>query len=176
MDASFIFLLSFVGFMAFAFKIGYKKSLAHLDQQIKDVAHLVQEAQDSLSQAQERYAQEHKTQALIQHEIEEIFKKNHHQIVEIQSHGKKELAQLMENKIKSSQTRMDRMREEVMDELKTSLSHQIGNIMESLFTHHTDKLTQETLNNEFLKQLETIFPLPQNADSNLQKKAVNQSE
>lgn len=177
-DASFILLICFIGFTALAFKMGYKKSLASLDQQIKNVSKTVENALLSLNQAKEKQAHELQYAALIEHEIAEIFKRSQHQIEEIQQQAKTDLKRLMENRVNSSDTRIDRMRVEIMGELKLHVTTQVVQTLEALFTTHLSQKMQEKINDHFLNELDTLFQKETSTNSNTvnPKKMVNGGE
>lgn len=177
-DASFILFICFMGFTALAFKMGYKKSLTTLDQQITNVAKTVETALISLKQAQEKHTHELQYGTLIDNEIGEIFKRSQHQIEEIQRQAKAELTRLMENKINSSDTRIDRMRMEIMNELNLHITNQVVQTFEALFTTHLSQGMQEKINDHFINELDLLFETEsgKNRNTTKSKKAVNRVE
>ncbi len=156
-DASFILLLCFIGFTAIAFKFGYKKSIAGLDEQISNVSKTVESALQFLKQAQEKHGYEVQYAEVIEHEIAEIFKRNHHQIEEIQHQAKAELERVMKNRIIQADARLDRLRSEVMDELTLHVTNQVVQTLNSLFTTHLSSTMQKKINDHFLNELGQLF-------------------
>lgn len=174
-DASFILLLCFVGFTAIAFKLGYKKSIAGLDEQIANVSKTVESALHSLKKAQEKHDHEVQYGAVIEHEIAEIFKRNHHQVEEIQHQAKAELERLMQNRITQADARLDRLRSEVMAELTLNVTNQVVQTLNSLFTTHLSTNMQKKINDHFLDELDQLFQKETGMNTNAtpQKKIVN---
>lgn len=176
-DASFILLLCFVGFTAIAFKFGYKKSIAGLDEQISNVSKTVESALQFLKQAQEKHDQEVQYETVIEHEIAEIFKRNQHQIEEIQHQAKAELDRTMKNRIIQADARLDRLRSEIMDELTLHVTNQVVQTLDSLFTAHLSSKMQKKINDHFIDELDQLFQKDTtiNTNTSSQKKIVNGS-
>ncbi|WP_032112899.1 hypothetical protein [Candidatus Paracaedibacter symbiosus] len=174
-DASFILFICFIGFTGIAFKFGYKKSLKMLDDQIITVSKTVENALNSLKAAQEKHAYEKKYGALIEQEVQEIFKRTQHQIEEIQHQAEIEFNKMMQNRAINADSQIDRVRTEVMHELTQHVTDQVAKTLESLFSTHLSQQTQITINDHFLSKLDQLFhsKTALNDDEMAQKKISN---
>lgn len=174
-DASFILLICFIGFMGIAFKLGYKKSLQGLDQQIASISKTVENALQSLKHAQEKYEYEHKYNSLIEQEVSEIFKRMHHQIEEIKQQAQADFDKVMQQRSLNADSQIDRLRNEVMTELNIHVTNQVITTLKSLFSEHISSNTHKEINEHFLDKLDQLFDKKEPANDKLmaQKKIVN---
>lgn len=174
-DASFILLICFIGFMGIAFKLGYKKSLQGLDQQIASVSKTVEDAIQSLKHAQEKHDYELKYGSLIEHEVSEIFKRTHHQIEELKQQAQADFDKIMQQKSLNADSQVNRLRNEAMTELNIHITNQVIATLKLLLSEHISSNTHKEINEHFLNKLDQLFQKkePANGELSAQKKIVN---
>lgn len=174
-DASFILLICFVGFMGITFKLGYKKSIQGLDQQIALVSKTVEDALQSLKNAQEKYDHELKYGSLIDNEISEIFKRTHHQIEELKQQAQVEFDKVMQQRSLTAHSQIERLRNEVMTETNIHITNQVIATLKLLFNEHITDTTQKEINENLLNKLDVILQKkePANNEIKAKKKIVN---
>lgn len=156
-DASLILLVCFIGFMGLAFKFGYRKSLQGLDDKIAAVSKTVETALQTLKEAEEKYNYEEKYDSLIQHEVQEIFKRVQHQVEELQQEMSADLDKMMQNRLASVDLQIDRLRKETMDELNLRLTNEAVKALGTLFQRYLPEKTHMAINDNFLDQLEQLL-------------------
>ena len=176
-DTSFILLICFIGFMGIAFKFGYRKSLQGLDQQIASVSKTVEDALQSLKQAEEKQSHELEYSSLIEGEVSDIFKRTHHQIEEIKQQAQIDLEKMIQQRSVNAESQIDRLRNEIMTELNVHVTNQDITTLKLLFNEHISDNTHKEINEHLLNKLEQLFQKkePANNKTSAQKKIVNAS-
>lgn len=173
-DTSFILLLCFIGFMGIALKLGYRKSLQGLDQQIASISKTMEDALQALKQAEEKQAQELKYHSLIEGEVSEIFKRTHHQIEDIKQQAQIDLEKIIQQRSANAESQIDRLRNGVITELNAHITNQVITAINLLFNQHISKETHQEINEHLLNKLDQIFQKkePANNGSSAQKKII----
>lgn len=156
-DAAFIVLIGFVTFLVLALRFGYKKSLSSLDQQIAVITATVEKAKQTLLHAEEKHSFEAKYSTLIEDEIDEIYNRMQHQIIEIKKQATTDFEKTLQGRLLNSDSLIDRKRLEVMNELQNHITQATINTLKELFMTRLSAKTHAEINSSLLTKLKTIL-------------------
>jgi F-type H+-transporting ATPase subunit b len=154
MDASFSVLLSFILFMAIAFRVGYRKSMATLDDKIDDIRKKLEEATQAKESALALLHTERKHQAEILVEAQNIIRKAQQEVDDMKHQALHELEALLEKRQGSAYETLNRIRLDTIDEIRQHVTLLIIKSIEELSKTLTEE-QHEILNNQALNQIIT---------------------
>jgi F0F1-type ATP synthase membrane subunit b/b' len=169
MDPTFIVLVSFVLFLGFAYRLGYRQSLAALDHKIETIRQSLDEATQAKEAAIQALHEERHHQEEALQEIELISKRTEDQALILRQQALQDINQIISTRQKTAEEMIQRMHSMAIQTIKEEATIQTIETFKAIVTKDFSPAQQKALNDAALAQISAQLTKRQRTASNTQK-------
>lgn len=153
MDPTVIVLLSFLIFMAIAYRLGYRQSVAILDHKIADIRQALTEVSQAKEGALQALDEERQRHEEIQEEIKLISKRAEEQAVLLREQALRDIDKIINSRHQAATAMMERMRRMAVQAIQEEVAAATLAVFEDLATTRFSPAQQEALNDAAIAQI-----------------------
>lgn len=170
-NSTFVAFLSFILFMGIAFRFGYRKSIAALDDRIAEIKKTLEEASHEKKEAAKALQLEQHRHTEILSEIDTLLKRTEEEMATSKQKALHDLEKTLESRQMASHMALDRIRIDAIDEIKNEVAFLTQKSLEEIIGSFTEKQHQ-VLNQYSLDLIQAeLFPIqPANGQERIDHK------
>lgn len=160
MDATFIVLMSFVLFIGIAYRLGYRQSMAFLDQKITNIHQALNNAEEAKEAAIKALNEERRYQTEVIKEIELIAKRAEEQAITLKEQALQDIERLIVTRQKAAEGIIKRMHQAAIQTIQEEATEKALAAFEELATTNFSPSQHEALNESAIAQISTQLAKP----------------
>ena len=157
MDPAVIVCVSFVIFMGIAYRLGYRKSIATLDQKIATIRQTLEEATKAKEEALQALREEQRHHEEILEEIDALTKRTEEQARILQEQALQDINKMIATRQQTVENMIDRMRSTAIQTLQEKVAAKTTDTFKTIVAKEFTSPQQQALNdgaiNQILEQL-----------------------
>ncbi|MBM3468072.1 MAG: hypothetical protein FJ390_08505 [Verrucomicrobia bacterium] len=153
MDPTLVVLISFVIFMGIAYRLGYKQSMAALDNKIETIRTMLNEATKAKEDALQALNEENRYHGEIMEEIELITKRTEEQALLLRQQALQEVDKIIFNRQLEAKNMIDRLRNEAINTIQEEATARTLAVFETLISKELSSAQQENINDRAIAQI-----------------------
>lgn len=153
MDPTFIVMLSLFLFMGFAYRLGYHRSMAMLDQKISNIRQALNDAAKAKEAALQALMEERRRHGEILEEIELISKRTEEQALIVRQQALQDIDKMINNRQQEVQNMIERLRHEALQTIQEEATAKTLETFEALVTTKFSSSQHTVINDASLTQI-----------------------
>lgn len=163
MDPTFIVMVSFILFMGIAYRLGYHRSMAALDQKISTIREALNEASQSKEAAIQALNEERRRHGEILEEIELIAKRTEEQSLVLRQQTLQDIDKMINARQQEAESMIERLHHEAIQTIQEEATTKTIATFEALVATKFSAAQQKALNERAIAQITTQLeesPIP----------------
>lgn len=153
MDPTFIVMVSFIIFMGLAYRFGYHRSMAVLDQKISIIQQELNDAAQSKEAAIQALNEERRRHGEILEEIDLISKRTEEQALVLRQQTLQDIDKMISNRQQEAENMIERLHHEAIQTIQEEATATTLATFEALVTTKFSPAQQAALNEEAIAQI-----------------------
>lgn len=153
MDPNFIVMLSLFLFMGFAYRLGYHRSIAMLDQKISNIRQALNDAAKAKEAALQALMEERRRHGEILEEIELISKRTEEQALIVRQQALQDIDKMINNRQQEVQNMIERLHHEALQTIQEEATAKTLETFEALVTTKFSPTQHAAINDASLTQI-----------------------
>ena len=153
MDPNFIVMLSLFLFMVFAYRLGYHRSIAMLDQKISNIRQALNDAAKAKEAALQALMEERRRHGEILEEIELISKRTEEQALIVRQQALQDIDKMINNRQQEVQNMIERLHHEALQTIQEEATAKTLETFEALVTTKFSPTQHAVINHVSLTQI-----------------------
>ncbi len=153
MDPNFIVMLSLFLFMVFAYRLGYHRSIAMLDQKISNIRQALNDAAKAKEAALQALTEERRRHGEILEEIELISKRTEEQALIVRQQALQDIDKMINNRQQEVQNMIERLHHEALQTIQEEATAKTLETFEALVTTKFSPTQHAVINDVSLTQI-----------------------
>lgn len=155
MDPAFIVMVSFALFMGIAYRLGYHRSMAALDQKISDIRQALNDATQAKEAAFQALTEERQRHGDILEEIELISKRTEEQALALRQQTLQDIDKMISNRQQEVENMIERLHHEAIQVIQNEATTKTLAAYETLVTTKFSSVQQKIINDEAIAKIMT---------------------
>jgi F0F1-type ATP synthase membrane subunit b/b' len=157
MNSALVVLASFIIFLIIAYRLGYKKFLSALDGRIQDIKETLDRAEQENDEIIKALNEEHRHQENIKKEAKIILENAERQVLSLRQKTLREISEIVKNRQMSVDKLERRLKKEAAQKLHNEVVEKTVETLKLLITGNFSEEQHQTLNNQAIEQIITLF-------------------
>jgi len=153
MDPNFIVMLSLFLFMVFAYRLGYHRSIAMLDQKISNIRQALNDAAKAKEASLQGLMEERRRHGEILEEIELISKRTEEQALIVRQQALQDIDKMVNNRQQEVQNMIERLHHEALQTIQEEATAKTLETFEALVTTKFSSSQHAVINDVSLTQI-----------------------
>ena len=153
MDPTFIVMISFVLFVGIAYRLGYRRSMAALDQKILNIRQALNDASQAKEAAFQALTEERQRHGDILEEIELISKRTEEQALALRQQALQDIDKMISNRQQEVENMIKRLHHEAVQTIQDEATAKTLATFKALVTTRFSSAQQEAINDEALAKI-----------------------
>lgn len=153
MDPTFIVMVSFVLFMGVAYRLGYHRSMAALDQKISNIRQALNDAAQAKEAALQALTEERRRHGEILEEIELISKRTEEQALILRQQALQDIDKIINNRQQEVENMIERLHHEAVQTIQEEATAKTLETFEALVTTKFSASQQKAINEGAIAQI-----------------------
>ena len=153
MDPTLIVMLSFVLFMGIAYRLGYHRSMAMLDQKISNIRQALNDAAKAKEAALQALTEERRYHGEILEEIELISKRTEEQALMLRQQALQDIDKMINNRHQEVQNMIERLHHEAIQTIQEEATAKTLETFEALVTTKFSSTQHAAINDASIAQI-----------------------
>jgi F0F1-type ATP synthase membrane subunit b/b' len=174
LDPNFIVLIGFILFIVLAFRFGYQKSMNALDEKIEGIKKLLQQAEQTQTDALNQLMTEKKRAENAVIEVQDLKQNTDQQLQDLRLQASQDLDNILRLKADNAKLVLDRLRTQAIQDLKQTVTDRALEMIKNLIQEKLSKEEQERLSQQSIDLLATTSTSEQNKTT--KKKFLKEEE
>jgi F0F1-type ATP synthase membrane subunit b/b' len=153
MDPNLIVMLSFLLFMGIAYRLGYHRSMATLDQKISDIRQALNDAAKAKEAALQALTEERQRHGEILEEIDLISKRTEEQALIVRQQALQDIDKMINNRQQEVQNMIERLHHEAIQTIQEEATAKTLKTFEALVTTKFSSTQHAAINDASIAQI-----------------------